>query len=78
MLRTVAIAAAFAAAQVLFTAASAAERAEFATPEEAKALLEKAVVAIRRRVDTRGRVGALAGACRCLGSRIVCRRDGRR
>src|SRR5262245_35325499 len=45
MLRTVALAAAFAAAQVVFTAALVAET-EFATPEEAKALLEKAVVAI--------------------------------
>ena len=36
MLRAVAFAAAFAAAQVLFTAASVAE-SEYATPEEAKA-----------------------------------------
>jgi hypothetical protein len=47
MLRTVAFAAAFAAAQFLFTAASVAEN-EFATPEEAKALLEKAVVAMKQ------------------------------
>jgi hypothetical protein len=47
MLRTIAIAAAFAALQVLSTAASAAD-SEFATPEEAKALLEKAVVAMKQ------------------------------
>jgi len=47
MLRTVAFAAAFAAAQVLFTAASLAE-GEFATPKEAKAWLEKAVVAMKQ------------------------------
>jgi hypothetical protein len=47
MLRTVALAAAFAAAQVLFTAASVAE-SEFATPGEAKTLLEKAVVAMKQ------------------------------
>jgi hypothetical protein len=46
MLRTIAFAAAFAAAQVLLTPVSAAE-SEFATPEEAKALLEKAVVAMK-------------------------------
>jgi signal transduction histidine kinase len=45
MLRTVAFAACFAAAQVLFAAASVAE-SEFATPEEAKALLDRAVVAM--------------------------------
>src|SRR5262245_4653651 len=47
MLRTVALAAAFAAAPVVFTAALVAET-EFATPEEAKALLEKAVVAMKQ------------------------------
>ena len=47
MLRTVAFALAFAASQFLFTAASAAE-SEFATPEEAKVLLEKAVVAMKQ------------------------------
>ena len=47
MLRTFAFAAAFAAAQVLFTAASVAE-SEFATPEEAKGLLEKGVVAMKQ------------------------------
>jgi hypothetical protein len=46
-LRTFALAAAFAAAQVLFTAASVAE-SEFATPGEAKTLLEKAVVAMKQ------------------------------
>ena len=46
MLRTIAFAAAFAAAQLLSIAASSAE-SEFATPEEAKALLEKAVVAMK-------------------------------
>jgi hypothetical protein len=47
MLGTFALAAAFAAAQVLFTAASVAE-SEFATPGEAKTLLEKAVVAMKQ------------------------------
>jgi hypothetical protein len=47
MLPTLAFAAAFAAAQVLFTAASAAE-SEFATPEEAKALLDRGVVAMKQ------------------------------
>ena len=47
MFRTVAFAVAFAAAQFHFTAASVAE-SEFATPEEAKVLLEKAVVAMKQ------------------------------
>src|SRR5262245_56987023 len=47
MLRTVALATAFAATQVLFTAASVAE-SEFATPGEAKTLLEKVVVAMKQ------------------------------
>ena len=48
MLRTVALAAAFAAAQVVFTAALGVAETEFATPEEAKALLEKAIVAMKQ------------------------------
>jgi hypothetical protein len=47
MLRTLAFAAGFAAAQVVFTAGLVAAT-EFATPEDARALLDRAVVAMKQ------------------------------